>query len=60
MKKSDILEMLRLVLYVFTSAMQDEPANKTFFIDKVLEWVVISSGFSNAIAMFIFVKGGIK
>ncbi|XP_046865023.1 WD repeat and FYVE domain-containing protein 3-like isoform X2 [Xenia sp. Carnegie-2017] len=34
-KKSDILEMLRFVLYVFTSAMQDEPANKTFFIDKV-------------------------
>ena len=60
MKKSDILEMLRFVLYVFTSAMQDEPANKTFFIDKVLDWVVISSGFSNAIAMFIFLKGSIK
>ena len=35
-ERSDILELFRTVFYVLTSAMQDEPANKTFFMDEVL------------------------
>ncbi len=34
-ERSEILELFRVVFYVLTSAMQDEPANKTFFMDEV-------------------------
>ena len=34
--RSDVLDLFRTVFYVLTSAMQDEPANKTFFMDEVM------------------------
>ena len=33
--RSDVLELFRVVFCVLTSAMQDEPANKTYFMDEV-------------------------